>query len=175
MALTTLDFEDNSALTITGFEGAGNGDGTNGWGSSEIAEDPLDSSNSVVKVTKSAQAQPWAGTTVNPDAPIVFDASHQVLSLRVYSEEADIPVVLKLEGAGVQVVTQKSSAGWQDLNFDFSDFISSKQVDLDTPYDAVSVFLNFNTAEGAPAQGRGNTYYFDDLTLGEAYNNNAVI
>jgi len=146
-------------LTITGFEGAGNGDGTNGWGASEFAADPEDSTNTVIKVTKSAEAQAWAGTTVNPDAAIVFDATHKVLSLRVYSEEANIPVVLKLEGANVQVETLKTSAGWQDLNFDFSSFIASQAVSLGTSYDAVSVFVNFDP-EGSSALGNGNTYYF---------------
>ena len=85
----------------------------------------------------------------------------------MYSTEANIPVVLKLEGPNVQVETQKTSAGWQDLYFDFSSFISSNTASTGTAYDAVSVFINFDP-EGSGALGNGNTYYFDNLTLSNA-------
>jgi len=154
------DFTD-TLPTIVGFEGAGLGSGgPNTWGSSTVVQDPGNAQNKVVQVIKDIGAQPYAGTTLKPTEPIVFSVDSK-LSLRVWSEETSMPVMLKLEGSGAQVVVQKTQAGWQTLTFDFAGKVQSN-----TPYsDGVSVFLNYD-GTGKPAQGNGKTYYFDDLAVG---------
>ncbi|GEM56376.1 hypothetical protein B0A58_12330 [Flavobacterium branchiophilum NBRC 15030 = ATCC 35035] len=85
---TTVDYG------VIGFEGAE---------SSSIVTDPTLSTNKVVKVIKSATAQPWAGTTVSAAAGlgfatnIPFTATNKKMNVRVWSPNAGIPVRLKVE------------------------------------------------------------------------------
>ena len=91
-------------LPVT-FEGTTVDYGVIGFGGAEastIVTDPTNSSNTVVKVIKSATAESWAGTTITAAAalglasPVPFSASNTSMSLKVWSPDAGIQVRLKV-------------------------------------------------------------------------------
>jgi hypothetical protein len=149
---------------VIGFEGAE---------ASTIEADPTNAANTVVKVIKSATAQPWAGTTVtnaNGDGlanPVPFSAGNTQMSLRVWSPDAGIPVRLKVEDStnptiSVETEATTTAAGeWETLTFNFANQANSTAaLNLANAYNKASVFFNFGT-NGATAGEK--TYYFDDL------------
>ena len=90
-----VTFEGNTVdYGVIGFEGAE---------ASTIVSDPTNPANTVVKVIKSASAQPWAGTTITAAAalglasPVPFSASSTSMTLKVWSPDAGIQVRLKVE------------------------------------------------------------------------------
>ena len=161
--------EDNIEYGVIGFEGAQ---------ASTIEVDPTDATNTVVKVIKSAAAQPWAGTTITAPAelglatPIPFTAPNTTMTLRVWSPDAGIPVRLKVEDHSDPTITVETeatvttAAGWETLTFDFANEANgTAAINFANTYDKASVFFNFGT-NGATAGEK--TYYFDDLAMGES-------
>ena len=151
---------------VIGFEGAE---------ASTIEVDPTNATNTVVKVVKSASAQPWAGTTITaPSAlglanSIPFSASNQKMTLKVWSPDAGIPVRLKVEDHGdpthsVETESFTTLAGqWETLTFDFSNQATGTAlINLAYMYDKPTVFFNYGV-NGATAGEK--TYYFDDLKM----------
>jgi hypothetical protein len=151
---------------VIGFEGAE---------ASSIEVDPTDAANTVVKVIKSATAQPWAGTTVTNAAgdglasAIPFTASSAKMSLRVWSPDAGIPVRLKVEDHSdpthsVETDAFTTVAGqWETLVFNFeNEGGNTPALNLAYTYDKASVFFNYGTNGAATGE---KTYYFDDLDL----------
>ncbi len=151
---------------VIGFEGAE---------ASTIEVDPTNATNTVVKVVKSASAQPWAGTTITaPSAlglanSIPFSASNQKMTLKVWSPDAGIPVRLKVEDHGdpthsVETESFTTLAGqWETLTFDFANQATGTAlINLAYMYDKPSVFFNYGV-NGATAGEK--TYYFDDLKM----------
>lgn len=129
--------------------------------------DPVNASNHVIKTTKPAGAQTWAGTTIGLNgfaSAIPFTASRLKMTVMVYSPAVGIPVLLKVEdhtngGNFVQVLVNTTLANqWETLTFDFS------QPQSGTPawnpaltYDKASVFFDFNNA------GSGKIFYWDNV------------
>ena len=157
---TTIDYG------VIGFEGAEN---------STIVADPTNANNTVVKVIKSATAQPWAGTTITAAAelglasPIPFTASNQKMTLKVWSPDAGITVRLKVEEHGNNTHTVETDAvttvagQWETLTFDFANQgAGTAAINLAYTYDKPSVFFNYGV-NGATAGEK--TYYFDDLKM----------
>ena len=73
-----------------------------GGNGSEIVEDPTDPMNTVVRTTKPEGAELWAGTTAGNNGlaePIPFTATSTVMTVRVWSPDAGIPIRLKVEDA----------------------------------------------------------------------------
>jgi hypothetical protein len=149
---------------VLGFEGAE---------VSTIEADPTDSENTVVKVVKSATAQPWAGTTItNVDedgfaTAIPFDADNTQLSVRVWSPDAGIPVRLKVEdymdptrSCETEAVTTVAGA-WETLVFNFlNEANGTAELNLTYYLNKATIFFNF----GVSGQDAGEkTYYFDDI------------
>ncbi|CAM3991406.1 Secretion system C-terminal sorting domain-containing protein [Flavobacterium branchiophilum] len=166
---TTVDYG------VIGFEGAE---------SSSIVTDPTLSTNKVVKVIKSATAQPWAGTTVSAAAGlgfatnIPFTASNKKMNVRVWSPNAGIPVRLKVEDRSDAThsceteATVTTASGWQTLEFDFANQATgTAAMNLAYNYNKASIFFNFGT-NGATAGEK--TYYFDDVKFGAAVLNTNV-
>jgi hypothetical protein len=152
---------------VIGFEGAE---------ASTIEVDPTNSANTVVKVIKSATAQPWAGTTITAAAalglstPIPFTASNQTMTLKVWSPDAGITVRLKVEEHGNNTHTVETDAvttvagQWETLTFNFANQgAGTAAINLAYTYDKPSVFFNYGV-NGATAGVK--TYYFDDLMMG---------
>ncbi|MEI2421144.1 hypothetical protein V6O07_12795, partial [Arthrospira platensis SPKY2] len=103
---------------------------------------------------------------------IPFTATDTRMTVRVYSPDAGIPVLLKVEDAGnpaVFVETLSSTTvanAWETLTFDFANPGPNNQpINLANTYNRVSVFFNFGTP-GAVAGVQ--TYYFDDVAFGGA-------
>ncbi len=157
-----ITFDESTPPVLTGFGGAED---------STITADPVTPANKVAKVVKAAGSQVWAGTTVstlaNQAIPrIAFSATNTVVTARVWSPDAGIPVRLKVENASnpAQSVetdaTTTVAAGWETLAFNFANQAAgTPALDLATTYNKVSIFFDFGTA------GTGKTYYFDDLDL----------
>jgi hypothetical protein len=139
-----------------------------------IVADPTDGTNKVAQLVKPTVAPLWAGTTFSycpNDATTVlpFDASHNQISMRVWSPDANVPIRMKVETAGdptrsveTEARTTKASA-WETLVFDFAkEANGTAKINYSFTYDKLSVFPNFGT-DGATAGAK--TYYFDDLVF----------
>ena len=152
--LLPLTFEDETKdYGIAAFGGA----------SAEVVANPdptgVNTSSRVVKLTKGAGSETWAGAVIGLGEAVNFSGTQQ-LTLKVWSPAADIPVLLKLENAAntdlfaeVTVNTTVANA-WEELTFDFG------EADLSVDYNNFVLFFDFGTA------GTGADYYYDDLMLG---------
>ena len=149
-----VDFE---STTITydflGFEGADS--------AIEANPDPsgINTSDTVLRSTKTNGAQFFAGTLLNLDTPIDF-SSTQMLQIDTYSPKANIPVRMRLENAdnsvGVEVdVNTTVENQWETLIYDFSG--------VDPSVDFVRVVVFFEFIVNLP--GDGSTYFYDNLEL----------
>jgi hypothetical protein len=137
-----------------------------GGNSSHLVVDPTDPNNTVLQSIKTTGAQTWAGTTMGASGlatAIPFSATQMKMSVRVWSPDANTPILLKVEDAAngginseVQVNTTLA-AQWETLEFDFSTAVSP--INLANTYDKVSIFFDFNTA------GSGKKYYNDDVMM----------
>ncbi|MCF8253788.1 MAG: T9SS type A sorting domain-containing protein [Bacteroidia bacterium] len=142
-----------------------------GGNASEIAVDPANSSNKVVKVTKSNTAELWAGTTIGGtvgfSSAIPFASNANRMSVRVYSPDSGIAIRLKVEDpadAGKSVETEArttTSNAWETLEFNFASQASgTAAINYTYTYKKASIFFNFGTT-GATAGTK--VYYFDDM------------
>lgn len=152
-----VSFE-NSSLTyaLTPFEGAETAIETN------PVPGGINPSSTVVKFTKTVDSQPWAGATLELEAPIDFSSTTKI-SVKVYSPKAGIPVLMKLENntdsninSEVSVMTTKENQ-WEELVFDFS----SVGIDTAQEYGKVIMFFEFP----GELRGDGSIYYYDDIQL----------
>jgi hypothetical protein len=162
-----VTFEGNTVdYGVIGFEGAE---------ASTIVTDPTNSANTVVKVIKSASAQPWAGTTITAAAalglasPVPFSATNTSMSLKVWSPDAGIQVRLKVENhsdVNQSVETEATTTvanGWQTLVFNFANQATgTAALNLAYSLDKASVFMNFSVPGSSVGE---KTYYFDDLMM----------
>ena len=164
-AFKTITFDDPAVTyTLTDF----------GGNSSSVTNDPAGGSNQVAQAVKTDTAETWAGTTVSTEGnnavpTIPLDASNTIMSVRVYSPDAGIPVRLKVEDAAnsansVEAEVQTTVANaWETLIFDFANQAPGSQAfDESFTYNKISIFFNFNTS-GATAGEK--TYYFDDISF----------
>ena len=159
-----VHFEDSAKVdyTMTDFGGA----------ASEYMQDPTNEMNHVMKVTKTAGAETWAGTTIGTDKgfvhPVPFKQDSTFMNVRVWSATAGVPVRLKLEDAAnnqhtveTQVMTTKAGE-WEVLNFDFSMQAEGTQaLNLEFVFNKATIFFNFGTV------GADDMYYFDDVRFGK--------
>lgn len=145
-----------------------------GGNASILVSDPINPSNTVSEVTKTASAQLWAGTTIStPNGlanVIPFTASETTVSARVWSPDAGIPVRLKAEDHTNNMITVETetltttSGEWETMVFDFSNEVMGTSVlNLNDNYDMLSIFFNFGT-DGATAGQK--IYYYDDVQFG---------
>ncbi|RZP12514.1 MAG: hypothetical protein EVA38_06075, partial [Flavobacteriales bacterium] len=126
----------------------------------EANPDPsgINTSNTVVRSTKTVGAQFWGGAEMSLDVPIDFSAS-EVISIKTWSPKADIPVRLKLEdglGGFVELdVNTTVSNEWETLMWDFSGQTAGMN------FNKVVVFFEFVPGLG----GDGSIYYYDDIEV----------
>ena len=136
-----------------------------------LVTDPVNMSNTVASTNKPPGAELWAGTTVGAAAglatPVPFTGTSTVMSVRVYSPDAGIPVRLKAENAAVGSISVETEAmttmadAWEILSFDFSNPVASTPaLDPSQSYEKVSIFFNFGT-DGNTAGDK--TYLWDDI------------
>jgi hypothetical protein len=147
-----------------------------GGNASALDTDPTNAANAVLKTEKTAGAQTWAGTTLSTPnglaTPIPFAPGSTTISVRIYSPDANIPVLLKVEDKTdptkfvetLSTVTQANA--WQTVTFDFANpGPNLLPLNFATTYDLVSIFFNFGV-DGATAGAK--TYYCDDIEFGGA-------
>ncbi|MFT7621411.1 MAG: hypothetical protein ACI9WU_000574 [Myxococcota bacterium] len=158
-----VTFDDaNVDYTVTDFGGA----------ATMLVADPLDAGNQVASTVKSGSAEQWAGTTMNEDpggfaSAIPFSVTEALMTVRVYSPDAGIPVRLKVEdqtdptrSCETEAMTTVAGA-WETLTFDFTDEADgTAALNLAFTFDKASIFFNFGTT-GAEAGEK--TYLWDDV------------
>jgi len=141
-----------------------------GGNSDTIVTDPAGGTNMVMQATKSNTAQTWSGTTMGGSGlaqAIPFSASNNMIKVRVYSPDTNVPVRLKVEDAAdptksveTEVNTTVANA-WDTLTFDFSNNVAGTPIiNYANTYNKISIFFNFGTA-GSTAGTK--IYYADDV------------
>lgn len=140
-----------------------------GGNSSAIAADPMNAANIVLMSTKTNNSQVWAGTSLGASLSVAipFAASNTTISAVVYSPDANIPVLLKVEdqtNPSISVETEVNTTvanAWDTLHFDFSNHVpNTPAINFANTYDKVSIFYDFGTA------GTGKVYYVDEVLFG---------
>merc|ERR1712127_580604 len=151
-----VDFESTTIdYNVIGFEGADS--------AVEANPDPsgINTSNTVVRTTKTEGAAFFAGTGMGLDVPIDFSETESI-SMKTWSPKADIPVRLKLEGPGGEFIELDVNTtvenDWETLTWDFSGQTAG--------VDWLTVVLFFEFVVDLP--GDGSTYYYDDIELAES-------
>jgi len=148
-----IGFEASLTYNFEGFEGA----------DSEIVANPdpsgINPTATVMRTTKTAGAQFFAGTFIDLDVPIDFSSS-QKLRIKTWSPKSGIPVRVRLENAdnsvGLELDANTTTTNeWEELEWDFSS--------QDTSADFVRIVIFFEFIEDLA--GDGSTYYFDDIQL----------
>ena len=145
--------------------------------------DPEDENNKCIKVIKTIGAATWAGTNIglNPEGldntggfanPIPLTLSESKMSVRVWAPRANVPIMLKVENTNAdnhncETITETTSQGWQTLTFDFLDEAPNTQTldrainFLEATFNMASIFFDYGR------DGRGETFYFDDVEFVE--------
>ncbi|NND63154.1 MAG: hypothetical protein HKN48_08150 [Flavobacteriaceae bacterium] len=148
-----LDFENaNLNYQIIGFEGA----------ESELEANPdpsgINTSDNVIRTTKTVGAQFFAGTAIPLDVPIDFSSTESI-SMKTWSPKANIPVRLKLENSSGDFVELDVNTTvtnqWEELTWSFTGMTGGIE------FTQVVVFFEFVV----DLPGDGTTYYFDDVEL----------
>lgn len=131
-----LDFE--TGATLIDFGGA----------FSAVVEDPTNPANTVVETNKVAPAETFAGTFTDDLAtPIPFTISNKKVSVRVWSPEAGVPVLLKVENSANGAVNSEVlmnttvAMQWETLVFDFAN--GNIPINVNETYDRVVIFFDF--------------------------------
>lgn len=167
-AFTSLTFDDLSVTYLnTDFGGV----------ASSILLGPVNGDGRVLRSSKLAGAEQWAGTTLSTGADfsiakIPFTASAKTMTLRVWAPAAGMKIRLKVEDATDVTKTCETDAtttvanAWQTLTFNFANAAfnngdpsqATAPLNLASTFTKVSVFPNYGTP-GAVA----GYFYFDDL------------
>ena len=167
--ITFGPFEGDSVELPVDFESATANYNVIGFGNVDVAveanPDPsgINTSNTVVRSTKTVGAEFWGGVEMSLDTAIDFSAS-EMISIKTWSPKADIPVRLKIEdGTGwfLELDVNTTVEGqWEILTWDFTGQTAGVDVNK------VVVFFEF--IEGLP--GDGSVYYYDDIEVVEVNN-----
>lgn len=133
-----------------------------------LGTDPQDPDNTVAMTTKLLGSPIWGGTTLN-EGVIVYPltTTSSVMTVRVYSPDAGIPVRLKLEDASDPDKSVETEANttvaetWETLTFDFNNEASgTAALDPTYTYDKLSIFFNFGTDGDTSGE---KTYLWDTI------------
>jgi hypothetical protein len=114
---------------------------------------PTGGTGNALKVTRSG-GEPWAGVWIPFTVP--SDAGTQVVSARVYSPVAGVPIAAKTEwaegsGSGDTQANEQVVVGWQTLTWTFSNL------------DATKTYNRFVVLPQLGTVGTGQVFYFDDI------------
>ena len=151
-ALRLVSFDEATALAFEGFNGAE---------TSSIAAGPEGGSGQAGRIVRLG-GEVWAGAKVNV-GPIPLAAGTRLISARVYSAVAGVPMVLKLENAGDAGINtgdlqarETVVVGWQTLTW----VVPEDKVGPE--YSWVVMLPNLGTLASTDP---GETYFFDDIDL----------
>ncbi len=170
-----VTFEDGDAAfyELTDFEGGDAGP------TSTVVVDPTDASNMVVQTVRPSTAVCYAGTTVANTTgfteSIPFTATETTMSVRVWSPEAGVLVLFKVEdkddaGRFVETYSYTTVANaWETMVFDFADpKPNDSAIVIGAPYNKASIFFDYQ-CDSVPATAltpANRTYYWDDIAFG---------
>ena len=144
---------------------------------SSVVEDPIVPGNMVAQTVRGAGGQTFAGTTITAPGPpqtgfanrIALSEDRSVITMRVWSPAAGIPVRMKIEDANDGNISVETEANttvamqWETLSFDFKNQATdTAPVNYASFYNKLTVFFNFGTVPGADA-----TYFWDDVILAD--------
>lgn len=146
---------------------------------STIIEDPVEPGNTVAQTIRNVGGATFAGTTISAagtPAPgfatrIPITESTSVITMRVWSPAAGVPVRMKIENSNDPTVTVETEtlttvdSTWETLSFDFKNSATNNgnptaAVNYASTYNKLTVFFNFG-AEPTEAA----TYYWDDVMM----------
>ncbi len=123
----------------------------------------VNTSDSVGVAVETAGGQVWAGMFVDLPAPMLFpDPANKTMRAKIWMDHP-AKVIMKLEqgtnpGSTGDVPSDYTDAGkWQELTWDFSAFPA------DNNFKRVTLIFDI---ENSPTADK--TYYFDDITIGDA-------
>ena len=131
-----------------------------GSAAAEVIANPdasgVNTTANVVKFTKPAGAQTWAGATLDISSPLDL-TNFSKLSVNTWSPTVGAVVKVKLENADASIVHEVDlnttvANSWEDLVYDFSGAPAADYV-------KVVVFFDFGNA------GDDSVYYYDELKL----------
>lgn len=149
--ITLASFDEAPTLVFEGFNGAE---------TSSIAAGPVGGAGKAGKIVRLG-GEIWAGAKVNT-GPIALSATNRIITARVHSPLAGVPMMLKLEGSSASKNTgdlrarETVQVGWQTLSW----VVPADKVATD--YVWVVMLPNLDTRASADP---GETYYFDDIKL----------
>ena len=141
---------------------------------SSIITDPTDAANTVAQFIKTTGAEVFAGTVLtSTDGPrgfataIPFTEDASVLTVRVWSPAAGVPVRVKVENAAdgsVSVETEDTTTvamQWETLTFEFKNNVAgTPAINYDAVYNTFVIFMDFGTVGTEDV-----TYYWDDVVF----------
>ena len=151
-----------------------------GGAASLLIEDPEDATNTVVQTVRPEVQDGgptcFAGTTVADmtgfDERIPFTADETTMTVRVWSPEAGIRVLFKVEEVGnpdffVETLAFTTVANeYETLVFDFSNPMpNDRPISFGGNYNKASIFFDFQCGFDAAAPA-DPTYYWDDVAFG---------
>ena len=160
--LTAIDFEQDgfgASLSWNVFENSDNPP-------IELVANPdssgINGSSTVAKITARVAGAPWVGAEIQHGqlTPFTLDASNSLVKIMVYkSVISDVGLKFAIASGGAQgelkVANQKINE-WEELTFDFSDYIGLVEaIDIDQ----IIVFPDFDFSTRA----QDNTVYFDNI------------
>jgi len=143
-----IDFESEGTYVFTNFDG--------GAGSAITNPVPTvyNSSNKVGRIIRNGGAT-WAGSYLTLNNKLNF-STQSILSMKVYSSRAGVPVLLKLEGdvgpSEVSTTTTQANV-WETLTWNFAGKPSNV-------YNKLVLMFDFGSVGNGSAS---STFYFDDI------------
>ena len=142
------------------------GFGNSGFGAipTEVVANPdkrgSNTTNKVLKITKTAGSQTWAGASQELDSKINFSAG-TTIKVAVWSPLANSPILLKLEHTETDFVEVKvsttTSNAWEILTFNLT-APTGGNFDTSKSYKKFVLFPNFGTSNSTDL-----IYYFDEI------------
>lgn len=148
--LLPVDFEDDREYGLAGFGGAV----VNVIDNPDASGD--NTSSRVLSLEKMTGSEVWAGGVFQLGEPLDL-SSEGILTVKVWSPRAGVPILYKIENAtDTNVFLERTenttvANAWETLSFDFG------SADPAVEYSKIAVFYDF----GNP--GAGETAYFDDF------------
>ena len=147
-----------------------------GGTTASLSADPINASNTVLMVDRTAGSPTWAGTTIGTSAGFATDIpltlTNSTMSVILWSPQAGVPIRLKVEDSNdpthtceTEVVTTVAN-GWDTLVFDFSNEAPGTQplsigLGFGWTFNMASIFCDFGNVPSS-----STIYYIDDITFG---------
>lgn len=138
-----------------------------------VSAGPTGSNGKALKLTKSSEAESWAGATISlggfnsvPALPI--DPANAKLAVRIYSPAANQPIMVKIENAAdskqpafESTVNTTTANDWETLVFDFT---KANGYSSSVAIHKISIFPEFGLAGNGPNNNvTGKDYFVDDI------------